>query len=62
MIVASNRWRFELRQLPHADAQWLIDNSVYVPVTGPLWEEPLAHPCCSSSDGITATPSILGSS
>ena len=37
MIVTSNRWLMELRQLPSDDAEWLKANSVHVPVTGPLY-------------------------
>jgi len=37
MVVCSNRWSYELDQLPHVDPSWLIENSVHVKVTEPLW-------------------------
>lgn len=57
LMVASNRWQEELARLPLADAQWLVQNSVYVRGSGPLWQTPvelLAHTC-----ELPATPSVL---
>ena len=39
LIISSNRWGMELRNLPRADAEWLVVNSVFVYVDSPLWED-----------------------
>ena len=38
-VIASNKWRRQLEALEVEDAAWLAANSVYVPVTEPLWQE-----------------------
>jgi len=38
IIVASNLFQQELQALQHADAMWVMENMVYVPVQQPLWE------------------------
>ena len=45
IIVASNSWMDEIQHLPVSDAQWQLENSVYIAVHTPLWlcpSEPLA--------------------
>ena len=55
IIVASNTWSEEIKRLPLADANWLMENSVYVSVDQPLWEpdlEPFAKissSCCTQT-------------
>lgn len=39
MIVSSNKWRSQLESMGPEDQEWINTNSVYVSVTGPLWEE-----------------------
>ena len=39
LVVTSNKWQTELEALPKADADWLVQNSVYVHVETPLYEE-----------------------
>ena len=39
LIVSSNRWSLELAQVPSADRDWLVANSVHVKVNEPLWVE-----------------------
>ena len=56
VIVASNKWAWELKSMSHEDASWVQENSVYVRVDGPLWIEspslePLAQPAESQSQG-----------
>ena len=41
IVVCTNDWRTLTRQLCVADAEWIIANSVYVPVVGELFERPL---------------------
>ena len=38
IIVASNLFQQELQALQHADAMWVMENMVYVPMQQPLWE------------------------
>ena len=38
LVVTSNKWQTELEALPKADADWLVQNSVYVHVQTPLYE------------------------
>ena len=63
LVVASNRWAFELQDLRHEDANWLQANSVYVRVSRPLWveeEESQAHEppamCFSQFSPVGAEP------
>ena len=37
LVVSSNRWSMELAQVPSADRDWLVANSVHVMVNEPLW-------------------------
>ena len=58
IIVASNKWEQQLNAMCHEDATWINANSVYVRVTGPLWEEgptlePLAQQFEPSSQAST---------
>ena len=39
LIVSSNRWSMELAQVPSADRDWLVADSVHVMVNEPLWVE-----------------------
>ena len=59
LIIASNRWMDDLRKLSVEDAMWLHANSVYVPVTEPLFVD--AGEPFADCDSIAATPSILNS-
>lgn len=69
VVIASNKWSEELEQCSPADREWLTRNSVYVRVTGPLWEttEPLAsgdgsEPAASPSASSCAAPSPVPAS
>ena len=39
LVIGSNVWQQELRQLPKAQAEWIQENSVYIPISTPLWIE-----------------------
>jgi len=39
LVISTNRWSVELQMLPGADRDWLVQNSVHVLVTEPLWLE-----------------------
>ena len=39
LVVSSNNWKKELKQLSRADRDWIKKNTIYVRVNNPLWDE-----------------------